>query len=356
MFPTSESSTSVYIDLTKKWGPPVKTFDGYDEEHNSNYLTYGIENYHLAFKYKDSETLEFFTIESMLPNSQMNNIIPKNVKVGDRFVDLQVVTINERPSGINADKDNVFIQFSGQVEVTGTFKYHGKNDEFFANSITFLPDSVSAVKIPMIQTAQNKIRPPFFIVKLQNEEDKKQFSPQESEGMATIVISNYNINYAATEIWDSATLIKITNIKRFNVALLPDGKLIYPNQEPVLWSDLKVKIINNGAGLSKEATLEKLIRSQMAPPDEFIIIQQEQINLSKGSAVLALIQRKTNNPAYEFFVIVTKQHASIKELNLVYAITAEYSGVAIEDAKKQVIHLAETWIPPTNAWFPERSS
>lgn len=117
------------------------------------------------------------------------------VKVGDKVVGMTIVSI-----------EPYLIKFSGETTITGTYKYYGDNEAFLANNVFFENlDSASLSKIPKVVSDTRNIWFGFS----NQDYAKSIFGSKGSFGTATIVINDYTINLAQSEVWNTATLIKV---------------------------------------------------------------------------------------------------------------------------------------------------
>src|SRR5690606_5662483 len=122
-------------------------------------------------------------------------------KIGSMSITHLSVSEEEAPSfGAN-------VQFSGVVTVQGTYHYQPEH-EFLGNEISFKVDDESLTQLPKLIQDERYI---WFTFENQEEAiTLLDISEQEkSEGEATVIIDNYKINYAPTEIWNTATLIQV---------------------------------------------------------------------------------------------------------------------------------------------------
>ena len=145
------------------------------------------------------------------PNGSTIMNDPKQLHAGDKVGAMTVVSVTDQIEGYHG-KGLVSIQFSGEVEITGHYKYFGPS-EYFTDKITFRPDAASSQLIPKLMV-DNRIVEPFFILQA-SDSDKERFGPVESEGKARIVISNYRKQYAPAEIFDTAKLVEVKEIRTF---------------------------------------------------------------------------------------------------------------------------------------------
>ncbi|MGE5630701.1 MAG: lipoprotein [Caulobacteraceae bacterium] len=126
----------------------------------------------------------------------------RKVNVGDEVAGLKIVKV-EIPSRTEKDYD-AYVSFEGEVTVKGTYK-HNQDDEFLDHEISFHVDAESAGKLPKLAHDERNV----WFTFMNHDEAEKAFGPPGSEGEAEIIIRNYSINYAHTEIWNTAELVKV---------------------------------------------------------------------------------------------------------------------------------------------------
>lgn len=125
----------------------------------------------------------------------------RKAKVGDQVAGLRVTKVEVHNA---ADDDyDAYVDFEGEVTVSGTFK-HNLNDEFLDNEISFYVDEKSVASLPMLAHDQRNV----WFMFMNHDEAEKALGPAGTEGKATVTIKNYSINYAHTEIWNTADLVK----------------------------------------------------------------------------------------------------------------------------------------------------
>jgi len=125
----------------------------------------------------------------------------RKVKAGDQVAGLKVNKVEVHNA---SDEDyDAYVSFEGEVTVSGSFK-HNLNDEFMDHEISFMVDEESAEKLPKLAHDQRDV----WFMFTNHDEAEKVFGAPGTEGKATVTIKNYNINYAHTEIWNTAELVK----------------------------------------------------------------------------------------------------------------------------------------------------
>lgn len=126
----------------------------------------------------------------------------RNVKAGDMIAGLKVIKVEVHNA---SDEDyDAYVDFEGEVTVSGTFK-HNLDDEFLDHEISFTVDDESAEKLPKLAHDQRYV----WFMFMNHDEAEKALGAAGTEGKATVIIKNYSIKYAHTEIWNTADLITV---------------------------------------------------------------------------------------------------------------------------------------------------
>lgn len=126
----------------------------------------------------------------------------RKVKAGDQVAGLKVSKVEVHNAG---DEDyDAYVDFEGEVTVSGTFK-HNLNDEFLDHEISFRVDEESSELLPKLAHDQRYV----WFMFMNHDEAEKAFGAPGTEGTATVTIKNYEINYAHTEIWNTADLVRV---------------------------------------------------------------------------------------------------------------------------------------------------
>jgi hypothetical protein len=81
------------------------------------------------------------------------------------------------------------------------------NDEFLDHEISFRVGEESAARLPMLAHDQRYV----WFMFMNHDDAEKALGAAGTEGKATVIIKNYSIKYAHTEIWNTADLIKVEN-------------------------------------------------------------------------------------------------------------------------------------------------
>ncbi len=131
----------------------------------------------------------------------------EQVKVGDTVAGMRIVSLEIHPEN-GADYD-AYICFEGEATVTGTFK-HMKDDEFLGDEISFKVDEASQGILPKLRHDERYV----WFTFSNREAAAEAFGPPGSEGTATVTIKDYCINYAHTEIWNTAELTKAETVTK----------------------------------------------------------------------------------------------------------------------------------------------
>lgn len=126
----------------------------------------------------------------------------REIKIGDKISGLKAVNI-EVSNGEVEDYD-AYVDFEGQVTVSGIYK-HNLNDEFLDHEISFRVDEESAAKLPKLAHDQRYV----WFMFMNHDEAEKALGAPGTEGKAIVTIKNYSINYAHTEIWNTADLVRV---------------------------------------------------------------------------------------------------------------------------------------------------
>lgn len=131
-----------------------------------------------------------------------SNIFNLNdVKVGDTFGSMKVVSIQPYTAGTTISQDNYRIKFTGNISVNGTYTNH--NEGILSGQICMGNlDKEFLAKIPKASTDTRSV---WFC--FDNLADAQDRFPQAGSGRTTVMIGNYTINSAPAEVFNTATLI-----------------------------------------------------------------------------------------------------------------------------------------------------
>lgn len=125
----------------------------------------------------------------------------RKVKAGDQIAGLRIKKVEVHNA---SDEDyDAYVSFEGEVTISGSFK-HNKDDEFLDNEISFSVDDESVELLPMLAHDKRDV----WFMFMNHDEAEKAFGAPGTEGKATVTIKNYGINYAHTDIWNTAKLVK----------------------------------------------------------------------------------------------------------------------------------------------------
>ncbi len=130
----------------------------------------------------------------------------REIKPGDTIVGMEVKAVEVKPN-INSgyeDDYSATVEFTGKVQISGIYKINN-NDEFLGNLVSFIADEESATKVPKLS---HDTRYVWFVFE-NTDKALETFKTQGIEGMATIIIDNYTINYAPSDIYNTALLIEL---------------------------------------------------------------------------------------------------------------------------------------------------
>jgi len=125
----------------------------------------------------------------------------RKAKEGDMAAGLKIIRVE-----VNSPEEEdyeAYVDFEGEVTVSGTFK-HNLNDEFLDHEISFKVDEESEALLPKLAHDQRYV----WFMFMNHDEAEKALGAAGTEGKATVIIRNYSINYAHTEIWNTADLVK----------------------------------------------------------------------------------------------------------------------------------------------------
>ncbi|MFB6366116.1 hypothetical protein ACFCP7_18960 [Paenibacillus elgii] len=164
---------------------------------------------------QSSESLNV-AVKSENPNEASPIFDPRKIEAGDKIGSMTVASYERIRTERSSEGEYVaqaFIQFTGEVEVTGAFKHYPLEREYLGGEIVFQVEENQNFPEMKIRNAPEEIRTDEWIVLSLDEETKRKFGPPGSEGKATLAISDYKIQYGPTEISDHAQLKKIVNLK-----------------------------------------------------------------------------------------------------------------------------------------------
>ncbi len=131
-----------------------------------------------------------------------NNIFTlSNIKAGDTFGSMKVVSVGPYTSGSVMSEDNYKIKFAGNIFVSGTYTRH---DEGILSGQICMGnlDKEFLAKIPKASTDTRSV---WFC--FDNLADAQDRFTQVGSGRTTVMISNYTINSVPAEVFNTATLL-----------------------------------------------------------------------------------------------------------------------------------------------------
>jgi hypothetical protein len=132
--------------------------------------------------------------------AESNLFDARKAKEGDMVAGLKIIRVE-----VNSPEEEdyeAYVDFEGEVTVSGTFK-HNLNDEFLDHEISFRVDEESEDLLPKLAHDQRYV----WFMFMNHDEAEKALGAAGTEGKATVTIRNYSINYAHTEIWNTADLV-----------------------------------------------------------------------------------------------------------------------------------------------------
>jgi hypothetical protein len=134
-----------------------------------------------------------------------NNFEPKKIKVGDSIIGL---TVSRVWLGWDGHEDSFIIDFSGQVQLSGTLVNH-PNDGYYTG-LEFVVDEKSLEKIPV--PLESNLKVSHFLIGNSNFIERIT-GTKESEMYATVVLSDVVIGSSKDKPWENtANIIQIVNM------------------------------------------------------------------------------------------------------------------------------------------------
>lgn len=171
--------------------------------------------YYLIGSGKNNAVVTIKTDETANPQVIESNIFDvMKAKIGDVVVNMTIKAITPFSVNITPPKsfpltaDNAKVEFSGQTQISGTYQYYGNDEqsEMLTDIVCFDGlDNSSKSQLPQIQGDR---REPWFCFSNQDLA-KELFIPKGAVGKATIIIDQYEINSYPSEVFNTATLIKV---------------------------------------------------------------------------------------------------------------------------------------------------
>lgn len=288
---------------------------------------------------KESESCEQIHDLKKPDTVQGNQIDLSKVKVGDKIVGLTIVEITKKIPGV-IDDHAISIRFCGNMKVSGAFVYH-KNHEYFSNAISFVPDNQSLQQIPLLSSGV-KDRKSVIVFHRIPVAVKEKLGEPEKRGTATFEITNYNIRRAATEVWDVAEVLNISDVNKHVAATLPDGTPLFENQSPVKWGNMLVQIINNGSGRSGKPDLKPDVFSQIAYGTDgsgVDVYEEQELEANSKKYTLAFVKQNGEN---KYVLLEYVPHPSEKDITMIHSIVVT-TDEKPETVKPFLAELTKTW-------------
>ena len=288
---------------------------------------------------KEAESCEQIhdsTKPDTIPGNQLDLA---KVKVGDKILGLTIAEITKKIPGVT-DENAISIRFCGKMKVSGAFVYHN-NHEYFSNAISFVPDHESFRQIPFLSGGV-KDRQTLIVFHQIPVAVKEILGEPEIRGTATFEIANYIIRRAATEIWDTAEVLNISNVNKHVAATLPDGTPLFENQSPVKWGNMSVQIVNNGSGRSGKPDLKSDVSSQIAYGTDgsgVDVYGEQELEANAKKYTLAFVKQNGEN---KYVLLEYAPHPSEKDVTIIYSIVVT-TDEKPETVKPFLAELTKTW-------------
>lgn len=154
--------------------------------------------------------------ESPLQTQVSSPFDPRTIKEGTSIAGLTVTKVETSPATpMNKELyvDRAYLDFSGQLEVQGTFRYFPQESEVLGGEILFQVDK--NVSFPRMKVSDNDsyARPDQIVLQFQNESEKGNFGSPGSEGKATLILSDFKIRFEQSDIKDTARPLKMIELE-----------------------------------------------------------------------------------------------------------------------------------------------
>lgn len=134
---------------------------------------------------------------------------PKQVRTGATIAGMKVAAVNVKPASSGATGVSGSIRFSGQTEVTGSYRAHFDYPE--VKQPCFWLDVESWAKLPR---ARGDERIVWFCFENASQAIA-QLGALGTQARATIVVDNYTTHLAQTDAWDTARLVRVVRREAF---------------------------------------------------------------------------------------------------------------------------------------------
>lgn len=133
------------------------------------------------------------------------------IQVGDTVAGLKVARM-EVTGGGEGDETaplGATVGFSGQVTITGTYVHHPADEEFVGGEVCMEEiDPDSQARLPRMRGDERYL----WFCFANTEEAGRALAPT-GVGKATVVIDDYTIDYRPTETWNTASLVRVEEIR-----------------------------------------------------------------------------------------------------------------------------------------------
>lgn len=134
---------------------------------------------------------------------------PKQVRSGTAIGGMTVAAVNVQPASAGATGVSGSVRFSGQAEVTGSYRAHFDYPE--VKQPCFWVDVESWPKLPRARGDQRIV---WFCFD-NAQQAIAQLGALGTQSRATIVIDNYTTNLAQSDAWDTARLVRVVRKEAF---------------------------------------------------------------------------------------------------------------------------------------------
>lgn len=137
----------------------------------------------------------------------------KDVKVGDKIAGMTIKSIKKisdlitPPEDVPLSENNVSIVFSGQVTITGEYRYEKESEVGGIEILGFSLDETSSKLMPRLTYQKND--PVYISIANIDEAKEKLGITKDGEGMATIIIDDYSLNSYPSEVSNTGKLVSV---------------------------------------------------------------------------------------------------------------------------------------------------
>ncbi len=140
-----------------------------------------------------------------LPASEISGNLfdAKKVKTGDTIAGMEITSVDV---GANYDGERypASVQFKGEKAVSGEYVHHPVGHEFLGSLVAFYVDDETKNNLPKLKQDERYV---WFVFSNQSDA-AKAFGGPGSKGRADVLIDEYKINYAPSDVYNTAKLIK----------------------------------------------------------------------------------------------------------------------------------------------------